>query len=102
MSDERPFGDLPRGQYARNRGGSAVVVRVFSEEGKARSADRHYVTMAADAIEQLPVGELAACRRTLISLDHGPVPRAGNASPGHARWGFEPSSTGIRLDQAQP
>ena len=61
VSDEGPFGDLPRGRYAAIVADPPWSYACFSEKGKARSADRHYVTMAADAIEQLPVGELAAC-----------------------------------------
>ena len=38
----------------------------------ARSADRHYVTMAADAIEQLPVSEVAACHAHLFLWITGP------------------------------
>ena len=59
MSSEWPFGDLPRGRYAAIVADPPWSYACFSEKGKARSADRHYVTMAADAIEQLPVGELA-------------------------------------------
>ena len=61
MSDERPFGGLHRGQYTAIVADPPWSYACFSEKGMARSADRHYVTMAADAIEQLPVGELAAC-----------------------------------------
>ena len=62
MSSEWPFGDLPRGRYAAIVADPPWSYACFSEKGKARSADRHYVTMAADAIEQLPVGELAMDR----------------------------------------
>ena len=100
MRDERPFGDLPRGQYAAIVADPPWSYVCFSEKGKARSADRHYVTMAADAIEQLPVSELAACDAHLFLWITGPVPGAGNASPDYARVGLRALLNRIRLDQA--
>ena len=93
MSDERPFGDLPRGQYAAIVADPPWSYACFSEKGMARSADRHYVTMAADAIEQLPVGELAACHAHLFLWITGPCLVRGMHLPVMRAWGFEPSST---------
>ena len=64
----------------------------FSEKGKARSADRHYTTMAAAAIEQLPVGELAARNAHLFLWITGPCLVQGMHLPIMRAWGFEPSA----------
>ena len=93
MSDERPFGGLPRGRYAAIVADPPWSYVCFSEKGMARSADRHYVTMAADAIEQLPVGELAACHAHLFLWITGPCLVRGMHLPVMRAWGFEPSST---------
>ena len=95
MSDEGPFGDLPRGRYAAIVADPPWSYACFSEKGKARSADRHYVTMAADAIEQLPVGELAACHAHLFLWITGPCLVRGMHLPVMRAWGFEPSSIGF-------
>ena len=91
MSDD-PFGDLPRGQYAAIVADPPWSYVCFSEKGMARSADRHYVTMAADAIEQLPVSELAACHAHLFLWIPGPFLVRGMHLPIMRAWGFEPSS----------
>ena len=93
MSDEGPFGGLPRGRYAAIVADPPWSYACFSEKGMARSADRHYVTMAADAIEQLPVGELAACHAHLFLWITGPCLVRGMHLPVMRAWGFEPSST---------
>ena len=92
MSSEWPFGDLPRGRYAAIVADPPWSYACFSEKGKARSADRHYVTMAADAIEQLPVGELAACHAHLFLWIPGPFLVRGMHLPIMRAWDFEPSS----------
>ena len=102
MSDERPFDDLPRGHFGAILADPPWSYVCFSEKGMARSADRHYVTMAADAIEQLPVERACRMPRTLISLDPGTVPGSRNASPDYARVGLRALLNRIRLDQAQP
>ena len=48
--------------------------------------------MAADAIEQLPVGELAACHAHLFLWITGPCLVRGMHLPVMRAWGFEPSS----------
>ena len=93
MSDERPFGGLPRRHYAAIVADPPWSYACFSEKGMARSADRHYVTMAADAIEQSPVGELAACHAHLFLWITGPFLVRGMHLPVMRAWGFEPSST---------
>ena len=92
VSDERPFGGLVRGQYAAIVADPPWSYVCFSEKGMARSADRHYVTMAADAIEQLPVSELAACHAPLFLWIPGPFLVRGMHLPIMRAWGFEPSS----------
>jgi len=49
--------------------------------------------MAADAIEQLPVGGLAACHAHLFLWITGPFLARGMHLPVMRAWGFEPSST---------
>jgi N6-adenosine-specific RNA methylase IME4 len=49
--------------------------------------------MAAGAIEQLPVGELAACHAHLFLWITGPFLARGMHLPVMRAWGFEPSST---------
>jgi N6-adenosine-specific RNA methylase IME4 len=93
MSSEWPFGDLPRGRYAAIVADPPWSYACFSEKGKARSADRHYATMTPAAIEQLPVGELAACHAHLFLWITGPCLVRGMHLPVMRAWGFEPSST---------
>jgi N6-adenosine-specific RNA methylase IME4 len=93
MSSEWPFGDLPRGRYAAIVADPPWSYECFSEKGKARSADRHYATMTPAAIEQLPVGELAACHAHLFLWITGPCLVRGMHLPVMRAWGFEPSST---------
>jgi N6-adenosine-specific RNA methylase IME4 len=92
VSDERPFGGLHRGQYTAIVADPPWSYACFSEKGMARSADRHYVTMAADAIEQLPVSELAACHAHLFLWIPGPFLVRGMHLPIMRVWDFEPFS----------
>ena len=92
MTGEWPFGDLPRGQAAALAVDPPWSYSCFSEKGKARSADRHYTTMASAAIEQLPVGELAARNAHLFLWVTGPCLVQGMHLPIMRAWGFEPSA----------
>jgi N6-adenosine-specific RNA methylase IME4 len=92
MTGEWPFGDLPRGQAAALAVDPPWSYSCFSEKGKAGSADRHYTTMASAAIEQLPVGELAARNAHLFLWVTGPCLVQGMHLPIMRAWGFEPSA----------
>lgn len=92
MTDERPFGDLPRGQYAAIAADPPWSYECFSEKGKGRSADQHYVTMRSPEIERFPFGELAARDAHLFLWITGPCLAKGMHLPVMQAWGFTPSA----------
>ena len=101
MSDERPFDDLPRGRYAAIVADPPWSYACFSENGQgplSRPPLRHHGTL--DEIEQLPVGELAACRRICFSGSRARAWFGECISRLSRAWGFEPLLNRIRLDQA--
>lgn len=55
-----PFGDLKRGHYGAILADPPWRFEVWSGKGKARSADNHYDTMAADDIAALSIESIAA------------------------------------------
>jgi N6-adenosine-specific RNA methylase IME4 len=65
----------------------AWTFRVYSEKGKARSAERHYQTMSLQEIKDLPVAQLAAddCVLFLWCV----CPQLHEAMEVIAAWGFE-------------
>ena len=65
---------------------------VFSEKGKARSAERHYNTMTLADIKAMPVAWLAAKNCHLMMWVTGPGLVRGDHIPIMDEWGFEPSA----------
>lgn len=68
---------------------------VFSEKGKARSAEAHYSTMSLDEIAALPVGDVAAKDCHLFMWVTGPEIVRGGHIKVMQGWGFRPSAMGF-------
>ena len=87
-----PFAGLERGYYRAISADPPWSYECFSEKGKGRSADQHYVTMRSPEIEQFPVGELAARDAHLFLWITGPCLAKGMHLPVMQAWGFTPSA----------
>jgi len=65
---------------------------VFSDNGKGRSAERHYSTMTLDDICRLPVSDWAKRDAHLMMWVTGPGLVRGDHLPVMEAWGFRPSA----------
>ena len=92
LAPSNPFEGLPLEYHCSIAADPPWRYETFSEKGKGRSADRHYLTMDLAAIEQLPVGRLAARDAHLFLWITGPCLVRGMHIPVMRAWGFEPSA----------
>ena len=67
----------------------------YSEKGKGRSAEQHYVTMATRKICDLPVAKLAAPDAHLFLWVPAPFVAKGLHVAVMRAWGFAPSAVGF-------
>jgi N6-adenosine-specific RNA methylase IME4 len=86
------FAGLPRHGYRAIAADPAWSYACFSEKGKGRSADRHYVIQTLSEIKRMPVGELAARDAHLFLWITGPCLVRGMHLQIMDAWGFAPSA----------
>lgn len=84
--------ELPKGPFAAICADPPWSYSVFTEKGKARSAEAHYSTMSLKDIAALPVKDIAAKDAHLFLWITGPCLVQGQHLEIMSAWGFRPSA----------
>ena len=100
MSDERPFGGLPRGHFGAILADPPWKYVTYSERGQGRSASRHYEVMMFEEIATLPVRDVAAPDAWLFLWVPGPHLPFGLQLI--ERWGFRYSGKAFAWAKLNP
>ncbi len=90
-----PFRGLEKGAYEVISADPPWTYKVFSDKGKARSAENHYNCMSLEDICNLPVSDLAAKDAHLFLWITGPCIVQGFHLKVLEAWGFKPSAMAL-------